>query len=171
MTPGYHTVDLARLALSPGEGRRLEGDVLPEPVELGGQSYGAKDPVAYRLEVSRTGSAHAFHLLLTAVLGGPCMRCLEPAEVRLEVDAREVHQPQLGDEELICPYVDGDELDLEAWAHDALLLDAPAQILCRVACAGLCPVCGESLNDADPEDHRHAGTEGPFAGLDDLLPT
>ena len=54
------------------------------------------------------------------------MRCLEPAAPRFEVDAREVEQPGAVDEELSSPYVNADgELDLAAWARDALALDAP----------------------------------------------
>ena len=53
------------------------------------------------------------------------MRCLEPAEHGVAVDAREVDQPG-GGEEAGSPYIDeGDELDLKAWARDALAL-APA---------------------------------------------
>src|SRR5918999_551296 len=71
-----------------------------------------------------------------------------------EVDAREVSQPG-GGEELQSPYVEeeGAELDLEAWARDALSLALPAQLTCRDDCAGLCPQCGANLNE-DPE-HRH----------------
>ena len=31
----------------------------------------------------------------------------------------------------------------------------PDKFLCRDDCAGLCGVCGESLNDADPGAHEH----------------
>jgi uncharacterized protein len=48
-----------------------------------------------------------------------------------------------------------EELDLGAWAHDALALAMPEKHLCRSDCAGLCPVCGESLNDSGPEEHVH----------------
>ena len=53
------------------------------------------------------------------------MRCLEPATAEFDVDAREVHQPGAGDEELQSPYVGDDELDLPAWARDALALALP----------------------------------------------
>ena len=36
----------------------------------------------------------------------------------------------------------------------ALMLSAPAQVLCREDCRGLCPVCAIELNDA-PEGHTH----------------
>ena len=68
------------------------------------------------------------------------------------------------DEELRSPYVDDDELDVGRWAHDAAVLALPTQVLCRPDCAGLCPVCGESLNDADPADHEHDSATGPPLG-------
>jgi uncharacterized protein len=40
-------------------------------------------------------------------------------------------------------------------------LALPAQVLCRADCAGLCPGCGESLNEADPEAHRHEQSGDP----------
>jgi uncharacterized protein len=43
------------------------------------------------------------------------------------------------------------------------------QPLCREDCAGLCPVCGESLNEADPGAHRHSqGGDPRMAKLKDL---
>lgn len=89
------------------------------------------------------------------------MRCLGDADVAVEIDAREVDQPQTEDEELRSPYIEHDELDLGSWAHDALALALPFQLVCRPDCKGLCPVCGASLNDADPDEHRHETTGDP----------
>ena len=57
-------------------------------------------------------------------------------------------------EELESPYVQDETLDLEAWARDAFALAAPAKVLCREDCAGLCPECAADLNEAGPE-HAH----------------
>ena len=96
------------------------------------------------------------------------MRCLEPAALDLEVESREVDQAATDDEELRSPYVDDDELDIGRWAHDAALLALPTRFLCRPDCAGLCPVCGDSLNDADPADHEHDTAPTPAGRLKDL---
>ena len=169
MAAEYHTIDLTRLGLSAGEGRRLEGEVAIGDLELAGQRYetgSETDPV--RLDVSRTASGHAFRLVFETEVSGPCMRCLEGAAQPVRVEAREVDQPG-GGEEMRCPYVDDEVLDLAAWARDALVLALPPQILCRDDCAGLCPVCGASLNDADPAEHEHADSRGgPFAKLSEL---
>jgi uncharacterized protein len=163
-------IDLGQLALSHGQARRLDLDLRLEPVALGGQSYEAEGGAARAtLEVSRTSTGHALRLRLQPRLSGPCVRCLEEARLTLEIDVREVDQPASGDEELNSPYVDEGRLDVERWANDAVVLTLPAQPLCRPDCAGLCPVCGESLNDADPEAHRHAtGGDPRMAKLREL---
>jgi uncharacterized protein len=161
MPPRADTFDLAALRLSAGEGRSIELSQPVEPFDLGGQHYAVSpDPVPLRLDVSR--AAHggwALRLRFAATLEGPCMRCLEPAAPRFAVDAREFDQPG-GGEELESPYVEEQEVDLAAWARDALALALPAQLLCREDCAGLCPVCGEDLNAAGPE-HRHEAEPDP----------
>ena len=80
---------------------------------------------------------------------------------------REVDQPG-GGEDLRSPYLDEQELDLAAWARDALALGLPAQIVCREDCKGLCAVCGENLNEAGPE-HVHEREPDPrWAALREL---
>jgi uncharacterized protein len=155
-------IDLARLSLAHGEGTRLELPVRLDPLELGGQTYEpAGGPLATRLDVSRPSGGHAIRLRFPLRIEGPCMRCLERAAVEAEIDAREVDSQGTDDEELRSPYVVDDELDLGRWAHDAAILALPTRILCRPDCAGLCPTCGESLNDADPADHEHESAPDP----------
>ncbi len=159
---GSTTIDLARLSLSFGEGKRLELPVELEPFELGGQAYVANPPSpVVRLDVSRPSGGYALRLDFPIHLEGPCMRCLEPGSLDLEIEAREVDQAATEDEELRSPYVVEDELEIGRWAHDAVILALPARFLCRPDCAGLCPVCGESLNDTDPTDHDHEQAADP----------
>jgi DUF177 domain-containing protein len=156
MSQSTTTIDLARLSLSHGEGRRLDLPVRLEPLELAGQAYAVSpDAVETRLDVSRPSGGYAFRLRFPLRIEGPCMRCLEDASFETGVDAREVAQDDTDDEDLRSPYVEDEELDLGRWAHDAAVLAIPARFLCREDCAGLCPTCGEFLNDADPTDHEH----------------
>ena len=161
-------IDLGRLTLSYGDGARLDMPVRLDPFELGGQTYQpAPDSPIVRLDVSRPSGGFAFRLRFPVHLEGPCMRCLEPAEHELSVDAREIDQPGGGDE-LSSPYLDDDQLDIGAWARDALALALPTQIACREDCKGLCPICGENLNEAGPE-HVHEREPDPrWAALREL---
>jgi uncharacterized protein len=154
-------IDLARLSLGHGEGARLDLPVRLEPLQIGGQTYVPQGEAQTRIDISRPSNGYAFRLRFPLHVEGPCVRCLEDAAVDVEVDLREVDQADTDEEELRSPYVVEDELDLGRWAHDAAILALPDQILCRPDCAGLCPVCGESLNDADPENHEHDKSGDP----------
>jgi uncharacterized protein len=153
------TFDLGRLQLSSGEGRRVDLELPLEPLEYGEQRYAVGGRAAQvRLDVSHTTTGWSLRLRFEVELDGPCMRCLEPAGAPVEVDAREIDQPG-GGEDLDSPYVNENELELTAWARDALALALPAQIVCSEECRGLCAVCGANLND-DPE-HAHEPDPDP----------
>ncbi|MDQ3572585.1 MAG: DUF177 domain-containing protein [Actinomycetota bacterium] len=170
MAASFNTIDLDSLGLSPGQGERLEVEVRPEGLELGGQSYDFGDgDILARVDISRTVSGYAMRLGFQARLSGPCMRCLEAATFPISVDAREVDQPSTDDEELNSPYVTAGELGLAAWAHDAIALALPAQLVCRKDCAGLCPECGISLNGVEAGTHVHEPEPDPrWAALREL---
>ena len=140
------------------------------PIEIAGQAYEpVPEAATARLDVSRPTHGYALRLRFPFAVEGPCMRCLEPASVGTEVDAREVDQQDTDDEELRSPYVVDQVLDVGRWAHDAAVLALPTRILCRPDCAGLCAVCGESLNDSDPAAHEHGrGGDPRWAKLRDL---
>jgi uncharacterized protein len=159
-------LDLNRLRLTSGEGRRFDLEVAAPSFSFAGEPYAVQPSrLPVRLDLARTtGSGHALRLRFSAALEGPCMRCLEPAAPAFEVDVREVDQPG-GGEDLSSPYVTDGVLDLRGWVRDALGLALPAQILCRPDCAGLCPECGADLNVAGPEHHHDPPPDPRWAAL------
>lgn len=160
--------ELGRLGLRSGESRRLNLRLVIDALSFGGERYQPRlSPTPVTLDVARTTGGYSLRLRYGVELSGPCARCLEDAGQGVGVDAREVDQPG-GGEELRSPYVHGDELDLRAWTRDALALALPDQILCSDECRGLCAVCGENLNRAEP-DHEHERPRDPrFAKLSEL---
>jgi uncharacterized protein len=162
-------LELGRLGLTPGQGRRIELHTGMDPFHYGGEPYTVTPPlIPLRLDVSRTtGDGWALRLRFDVALEGPCMRCLEPASPGFAVDVREIHQPGAG-EELASPYVsEDDELDLAAWAREALALELPTQLTCRTDCAGLCGQCGANLNE-QPAHHHDAPPDARWAKLSEL---
>ena len=160
--------DLGRLQLSSGSGRRVDLHVQLDAFDFGGQRYAAQaDLTPAVLDVTRTVAGYALRLRFESTLDGPCVRCLDPAGVTVQVDDRQIDQPG-EDEELSSEYLTGEELDVHAWARDALALALPVQIICRDDCRGLCPVCGEDLNRAEP-GHAHESEPDPrWAKLSEL---
>jgi uncharacterized protein len=161
--------DLGRLQLSSGMGRRVDLQVQLDAFEFGGQRYAAQASLTPAvLDVSRTVGGYALRLRFESTLDGPCVRCLGPAGVTIAVDERQIDQRGEDDEDLSSEYLEGDELDVHAWARDALALSLPTQIVCREDCLGLCPVCGADLNSAEP-GHAHEEAPDPrWAKLSEL---
>ena len=76
---------------------------------------------------------------------GCCTRCLAETAKTFVVDINE-----LCDGEAEGPYkVVNDKIDLEKIVDETIVLNIPVSFLCREDCKGLCPVCGENLNDGD----------------------
>ena len=135
-----------------------------DPLSFGGETYAVADgSVPARLDLSRATHGHVLRLRFTALVDGPCMRCLETVDASIEIEAREVDDPMSGDEELKSPYVTGDLVDLSAWAHDELALEVPIRFLCNPGDDGRCPSCGREVDeevttseDPHPPDPRWA---------------
>jgi uncharacterized protein len=163
------TIDLRALGLRPGEVRELEAPVELDAFVLGGQRYEAVPAtVPARLEVAEVSGGTVSKIDFAAHLAGPCMRCLGHAEVDLQVDAREFHDPSAGaGDDSRSDYVADDRLDVSAWARDLVALELPEQILCRPECAGLCPVCGKDLN-VEPHQHVERELDPRWAALERL---
>ena len=138
-----------------------------DPLVLGGETYPFSPSEApAELVVQRATSGDVFRLALSTRLEGPCMRCLAPASLTVEVDAQEYDATDAdADEELRSEYVSDGELDVAAWARDQVVLGLPDQILCRPDCAGLCPVCGKDLN-VEPHEHAEEAIDPRWAALE-----
>jgi len=69
----YTTIELARIAPSPGDGKRLELELEPGPVTLGADTYELEPAtVPARLEVSRTATGHAIRLAFEEIGRASC---------------------------------------------------------------------------------------------------
>jgi uncharacterized protein len=165
-------LDLGTLRLAPGDVRRVRVPVAIDPLEFGGETYDVRvAPEGADVELQATAGGLYLKLRLDADVVGPCYRCLEPARIRVHVKASEYHERGAvpASEELICEYLAGDQLDVDAWAHDALILALPGKILCRPDCAGLCPRCGERLEPGVPHDCGPAEPDSRWEALRQLL--
>jgi uncharacterized protein len=160
---------LRRLRLRPGEEHRDAVEIELEPFDLGGLRYlPVPHEVEAQLTVAQATTGLDLRLAFDARLHGPCMRCLADAMLDIHVDAREYQANEPGDAaELRSEYVVDDQLELSAWARDAIALALPDQILHAPDCAGLCPVCGKDLN-VEPHAHREEALDPRWSALEEL---
>jgi uncharacterized protein len=162
------TFDLRNLRLRSGDQAREAVEIEIEPLVLGGQTYEPQpNPAPAELAVTRASSGTVLELSLDVALEGPCFRCLQDADLPLQLRLREYEAAKPEGEEERTEYLEDDCLDLSAWAHDAISLALPDKILCRPDCAGLCPVCGKDLN-VEPHEHVEERLDPRWAKLREL---
>ena len=160
---------LRRLRLRSGDEHRDAVEIELERFDLGGQRYlPVPSAVEGELTLVQATTGLDIRLAFDVRLHGPCMRCLADAVVDVSIDAREYHADDAGaGEELRSEYVLDDQLELSAWARDAIALALPDQILHAPDCAGLCPVCGKDLN-VEPHTHEDVVADPRWSALEGL---
>jgi uncharacterized protein len=160
--------NLRHVKLRPGEEHREALEVELPAFEFGGQRYlSVPEEVESLLVVTRATTGTVFTLAFTVRLHGPCYRCLDDAVLELPIAVTEYQATVPDDDELTTPYVDDEQLDVSAWARDAVALALPTKILCRPDCAGLCPECGKNLNE-EPHTHEQETADPRWDALEAL---
>jgi uncharacterized protein len=132
---------------------------------------GGNDQIAdIRVRASYSGS---FELL--------CARCVEPVTLPLKGDFDLLFRPQSADaeageraitvDETEIGYYEESGLLLEDVVREQVLLSLPGRVLCQSQCKGLCPRCGQNLNQAicSCEDTPADPRWNALAGLADKL--
>ena len=115
------------------------------------------------LHLSRTSRGILVQGTLKTSLQGECVRCLSDMSVKLDIPIEElfVYPPEAYAEFTVA---DDGILDLAPLLREEIILDTPIGILCKPDCAGLCPVCGNNLNQASCECERE-DVDPRFAAL------
>ncbi|MCL6106295.1 MAG: DUF177 domain-containing protein [Actinobacteria bacterium] len=151
------TFDLASLPAELGASRALDVRLYLSPLHLAGQDYRfIPETVPAKLNVTFVGEGYTAKLEFSCRIEGACWRCLEPADLDLDVAAEDFFETkmpavaELGQEdEASLWFMEDGILNLSEWALSAIAGLLPPQILCRDDCRGLCPQCGANLNLAE----------------------
>lgn len=136
-------------------GLYVEGEDPPDIIEIDDQDIEFLLPIRYALKVSLTKRTLLVRGRLEVEVRLACSRCLKEFDERIEVEdfnlRKEVDDP-------------GDTIDLTEEVRADIILALPRKPLCKMDCLGICPSCGQDLNEgkcgcsADRSD-------SPFAGL------
>ena len=140
------------------------------------------EPIDVDLKIESVSEGVLASAHITSFAVAECGRCLEPLEYEIEEDFQELFEYEKEgkdkkkkkskneDEEELdddIRYMDGDEIDLEGPIRDAIILNLPLNPLCKADCQGLCPDCGEKIENL-PSDHAHEKVDARWAALGDL---
>jgi uncharacterized protein len=102
-------------------------------------------------------------------VGLQCVRCLKDFSKPLRWRMTEMfafNQKSVSESGLILP--EDAHIDLQPLIREYALLEVPINPICKPDCKGLCPVCGQDLNEGDC-GHRPSQDESPFSALKNLL--
>jgi len=135
---------------------------------LGDNRFSPCSPVEYTLTVKKLGNGYQVTGPIECVMAMTCSRCLEeftiPMKVHLDIELAPVNSaPQGSEVELMREdmdryYFEGDELELDPFVYDEVLLNVPISPLCKDECKGLCDVCGQNKNYEGCSCGRVSGT-------------
>ena len=156
-------LDTRELGRRAGSMRRVQRTV-PAPagweLELVGVPESSDLTLDLRLEAVMDGVLVSGSV--AASIRAECGRCLQPIHGEIEVDVQELFAYDADNEDTAT--VDGDYLDFEPVARDAVMLGLPLNPTCREDCAGLCAGCGEPLAEL-PAGHGHDEIDSRWAAL------
>jgi len=128
-------------------------------------------PIEYELMVTKSGDGVWVEGPVRGLLSMSCARCLE--EFALSVDSaldimllpKEkgpiAPEVELQTNEMNLYYFEGEEIDLDPYVYEEVMLNLPIKALCSEACKGMCPSCGKNLNIEDC--HCETGATGTLA--------
>jgi len=162
------------LARQPGAMRTAERDI-PAPEDFGTAVMWVVPDSAMRLDLRLEPAMEGVLVSGDAAvqLQGECVRCLRDisetrtvpvSEMFFYPGAREAALAEGDEEAEDMQELEGDLLDLEPVLRDAVVTALPFQPLCSETCRGLCPGCGERLDDL-PADHEHVDVDPRWAAL------
>ncbi|MGI8870320.1 MAG: YceD family protein [Mycobacteriales bacterium] len=169
------TVGLRDIGRRPGTSRELIADLdAPGDLAVGILGVPAGAPIALDLTLESVVEGIWVSGTASADLEGECGRCLAPVRQHVQADIAELFAyaesttahsvTDEGADEDDVRLITDEQISLEPVVRDALLIEAPLAPLCREDCEGLCPTCGERLEDL-PDDHAHEVLDPRFAAL------
>lgn len=119
--------------------------------------------------VTRTAQGLLLQVRMRAAIPAECVRCLTEFTQPLEIDFTELYAftpNSVTESGLIVP--ENGKIDLEPLIREEMLLAIPIGPVCTPDCKGLCPVCGENLND-NPHEHPEEEIDPRLNSLKSLL--
>jgi uncharacterized protein len=144
--------------LSDDPGSTRDYEVAGATIDLG-DDLRLAEPIEGHVRLARTNRGLIVSATFDTAIEAQCSRCLRDIEVPVQVSIEEealpsidIHTgaaipPEPGTDDEPLRLTDHHELDLETAVREAIQLAEPIAPLCREDCPGLCPVCGERLED------------------------
>jgi uncharacterized protein len=129
--------------------------------------------LALRGRLEKIGEDYLLRASLQGQVETTCARCLEPAQVALNVPlvvtfvSAEANKTGDDEDPDVIGFL-GNEIDVGDEIRDEILLALPINPLCKESCRGLCTVCGANRNVTACACKTEVAPGGTFAALGKL---
>lgn len=139
-------LSLNNLFNNEGEALCFDHSLLLQDYELNGNCP-FQTPVSIKGKVTNNVGMVTLRAEALFTYHGACDRCTEPFEQEYKIPIQHSLVTHLNDDQnddyLV---VENGVLDLDELVLTDILLFLPSKMLCQEECQGLCPVCGQNLN-------------------------
>ncbi len=128
-----------------------------KPAEIGLNINIFPDAVCTKITVDKRGQNYYLKFLSKANSRFSCDRCLETCEKEIIAKSKLIytHDDTLindsGNDEIRYIPIDKDNVDISDHIKQFIILSLPIKRLCRENCKGLCPHCGNNINNNECE--------------------
>lgn len=160
-------LDVSGTAFPLGESRAFSFVISSDSLDLGECAEHFRGEIRVNGSVMNTGSSLRVVGTVGTCRSFVCDRCLAEGERQIALDFSEDYAKTPGETDEAVLY-DGESIVLDDLVRDTLLVAEPLRELCKSDCKGLCPICGQNLNegmcdcDAFVRDPRLAALESLF---------
>jgi uncharacterized protein len=135
----------------------LKGEMINSAFKnLEERQFTVEAPVLFELLVKKQEDSIRIAGPVKSTVIMTCSRCLEEFSCSIDtyLDIKlapkglvpQATEAELRQDDMDIYYYDGDEIDLDPFIYDEVLLNVPVRPLCREDCAGICHSCGKNRN-------------------------
>lgn len=139
-------VDISELAREPYGEEPFHFEVDAAELSLDSEDYEIRGTVVVDGKVSVSGGRFRVEGTISCVKSFLCDRCLKPSEEEQQHPFSEEYAADATEENGFNKLT-GESIDLVPLVRDTVIAAQPIAKLCKPDCKGLCPVCGQDLNE------------------------
>lgn len=146
-------INIAEIAETPGAGMEAQLEAPLDPIDYQGDLIEFTRPVSVKAQIHNTGKNLWANIRAEGEIELRCARCLEPVKHPVKLNYSEIfrqaHQEPVPDDDIRESVYSNDVIDLTGGFIEQLIFRLPMKVLCSEGCKGLCPQCGQDLNEGE----------------------
>lgn len=144
-------VDLSGVLKETGNKIELNGRLDLDDVRYLGEDFHFVTAPTIEGSVFNNGKSLVLTATVHLCLGVKCARCMKDICENLSFDLEEslIRQEENSDPDGDAVVFEGNEIDITEIVQTGFFMNVPGKFLCSEDCKGLCPECGQNLNDGE----------------------